>query len=199
MEWWQGYPSVYLVDANGGGSCNNNHQEKNTCVLDRLHQDFKGPRIHLQAKNHAKVRTASCNNRLKEVGLQAKTRFSSSETDRELADYAKGGSTVWRLEFQQKCEGESEHPCVETSSKKGKKLWLSPGEVGCLFFEPVFKHTPERRWLKSQAERKWNWCWKFLNTIFRLLSQQYSQKKSIIWMTSLCVSVHTQLWVCIRV
>lgn len=67
-----------------------------------------------------------------------------------------------------------------------------------LLQENIFKHAPDRRGLKSQAELKWNCCWKFLSTFCHPFSLQYSRRKSVIRVTSLCVNVHTQLCVCIR-
>lgn len=84
-------------------------------------------------------------------------------------DYAKWlcwFCTEWRLECKEKCEWEREHSWVEGSSKEGKNLRPSPRKVGYLFSKLIFvasKH-PDRRWLKSQAELRWNYCWKFLNT-----------------------------------
>lgn len=50
------------------------------------------------------VRTISCSNSLKEVRPQEKTGLGSFEKDRKIADYAEGGSTVWRTEFEEKRE-----------------------------------------------------------------------------------------------
>lgn len=143
------------------------------------------------------VRNISCSNSLKEIRPQDQIGFSSFEKDRKIANYAKEGSTVWRLEFEEKCEWEREHSCVEASSKKGKKPRLSPGKVATSFLslpllqENIFKHAPDRRGLKSQAELKWNCCWKFLSTFCHPFSLWYSKRKCVIRVTSLCVNVHT--------